>query len=86
MTKTDEILKILNATNHDVVQMDPTHLHHKMVQKARQGKKPIPRHTQDLLVQAINKLQIIKEIENPKIFSRTELFRNEKSEDAVVRR
>ena len=34
----------------------PGNLNHKMVQKARLGKKPVPRHTQDLLVDALNQL------------------------------
>ena len=55
MTKLDEILQSLNASNHDLVEMLPANLNHKMVQKARLGKKPVPKHTQDLILQALNK-------------------------------
>lgn len=54
MTKLDEILTAANASNHDLVEMLPANLNHKMVQKARLGKKPVPRHTQDLIVEALN--------------------------------
>ena len=56
MTKIDEILSAGNFTNHDVVEQLPENLNHKMVQKARLGKKPVPRHTQDLLTEALNRL------------------------------
>ena len=56
MTKLDEILNELGASNHDLVEMLPANLNHKMVQKARLGKKPVPKHTQDLILQALNKL------------------------------
>ena len=56
MTKLDEILTAANAANHDLVEMLPSNLNHKMVQKARLGKKPVPRHTQDLIVEALNLL------------------------------
>jgi hypothetical protein len=56
MTKIDEILSAGNYSNHDVVQQLPGNLNHKMVQKARLGKKPVPRHTQDLLTDALNLL------------------------------
>lgn len=55
MTKLDEILQSLEASNHDLVEMLPANLNHKMVQKARLGKKPVPKHTQDLILQALNK-------------------------------
>lgn len=54
MTKLDEILTAANASNHDLVEMLPSNLNHKMVQKARLGKKPVPRHTQDLIIEALN--------------------------------
>jgi hypothetical protein len=56
MTKIDEILSAGNWTNHDLVEQMPENLNHKMVQKARLGKKPVPRHTQDLLTEALNRL------------------------------
>ncbi len=56
MTKIDEILSAGNWTNHDVVLQLPENLNHKMVQKARLGKKPVSRHTQDLLTEALNRL------------------------------
>ena len=56
MTKLDEILQSLEASNHDLVEQLPANLNHKMVQKARLGKKPVPKHTQDLILQALNKL------------------------------
>ena len=56
MTKIDEILSAGNFTNHDLVEQMPENLNHKMVQKARLGKKPVPRHTQDLLTEALNRL------------------------------
>ena len=56
MTKIDEILLSGNWSNHDVVMQMPENLNHKMVQKARLGKKIIPRHTQDLLTEALNRL------------------------------
>jgi len=56
MTKLDEILQSLDASNHDLVEKLPANLNHKMVQKARLGKKPVPRHTQDLILQALNML------------------------------
>ena len=69
MTKIDEILSMGNWTNHDVVEHLPENLNHKMVQKARLGKKPVPRHTQDLLTEALNRLV------NPETrFRREDLF------------
>ena len=69
MTKIDKILSAGNFTNHDVVLQLPEHLNHKMVQKARLGKKPVPRHTQDLLTEAVNRLV------NPETkFRREDLF------------
>lgn len=56
MTKLDEILTDAGKANHDLVEMLPANLNHKMVQKARLGKKPVPRHTQDLIVEALNLL------------------------------
>jgi len=69
MTNVDEILSAGNWTNHDVVEQLPGSLNHKMVQKARLGKKPVPRHTQDLLTEALNRL-----INPEKVFRREELF------------
>lgn len=74
MTKLDEILTAVGATNHDVVEMDSAHLNHKMVQKARLGKKPVPRHTQDLILNALNALLREKEVENAKTYKRLEIF------------
>ncbi len=74
MTKLDEILTEIGASNHDVVEMDPAHLNHKMVQKARLGKKPVPRHTQDLILNALNNLLRESEVENAKTYKRVELF------------
>jgi hypothetical protein len=69
MTKLDEILSALDAPNHALVEMMPANLNHKMVQKARLGKKPVPRHTQDLLTEAMNRLL------NPETrFRREDLF------------
>ena len=69
MTKIDELLSAGNFTNHDVVEQLPENLNHKMVQKARLGKKPVPRHTQDLLTEAMNCLL------NPETrFRREDLF------------
>lgn len=69
MTKIDEILSAGNWTNHDVVEQLPGNLNHKMVQKARLGKKPVPRHSQDLLTEALNRL-----VNPEKAFRREELF------------
>lgn len=77
MTKLDEILTAIEATNHDLVEMDSVHLNHKMIQKARLGKKPVPRHTQDLILNALNKLLVEKEVEGAKAYKRMELFENE---------
>jgi len=77
MTKLDEILQSLNASNHDLVEMLPLHLNHKMVQKARLGKKPVPRHTQDLILQALNKYLLengINEDKKVKQYKRVEIF------------
>ncbi|MCF0221306.1 MAG: hypothetical protein HUK19_03330 [Fibrobacter sp.] len=74
MTKLDEILTEIGASNHDLVEMDAAHLNHKMVQKARLGKKPVPRHTQDLILNAVNQLLVEREVENPKKYKRVELF------------
>ena len=69
MTKIDELLSAGNFTNHDVVEQLSENLNHKMVQKARLGKKPVPRHTQDLLTEAMNRLL------NPETrFRREDLF------------
>ena len=43
--------------------MLPANLNHKMVQKARLGKKPVPKHTQDLILQALNMLLKQKAVE-----------------------
>ena len=77
MTKLDEILNELGATNHDVVMMLPANLNHKMVQKARLGKKPVPKHTQDLILQAVNMLmqqKAVAEDKDVKQYKRVELF------------
>ena len=52
-----------------MVEQLPGNLNHKMVQKARLGKKPVPRHTQDLLTEALNRL-----VNPEKAFRREELF------------
>ena len=78
MTKLDEILTENNFSNHALVEMLPVNLNHKMVQKARLGKKPVPKHTQDLIVQALNKLllQTAAEVEGKvaKQYKRADLF------------
>ena len=77
MTKLDEILQSLGATNHDLVEMLPSNLNHKMVQKARLGKKPVPKHTQDLILQAVNMLMREKAVAEDKAvkqYKRAELF------------
>ena len=52
-----------------------------MVQKARLGKKPVPKHTQDLILQALNKrlLQSAAEVEGKvaKQYKRVEVFGND---------
>ncbi|MBQ2560556.1 MAG: hypothetical protein II565_08235 [Fibrobacter sp.] len=81
MTKLDEILTSNNFSNHDLVEMLPVNLNHKMVQKARLGKKPVPKHTQDLILQALNKLLLLKsaEVEGKvaKQYKRLEVFGND---------
>ena len=77
MTKLDEILQALGASNHDLVEMLPSNLNHKMVQKARLGKKPVPKHTQDLILQAVNMLMREKAVAEDKAvkqYKRVELF------------
>ena len=78
MTKLDEILQSLGASNHDLVEKLPANLNHKMVQKARLGKKPVPKHTQDLILQALNKLllQTAAEVDGKvvKQYKRVDLF------------
>ena len=77
MTKLDEILQTLGASNHDLVEQLPANLNHKMVQKARLGKKPVPKHTQDLILQALNMLLNQKAVEEDKAakqYKRVELF------------
>ena len=77
MTKLDEILQSLNASNHDLVEMLPENLIHKMVQKARLGKKPVPKHTQDLILQALNKYLLqnsVTEDKKVKQYKRVEIF------------
>ena len=77
MTKLDEILQSLDASNHDLVEMLPANMNHKMVQKARLGKKPVPKHTQDLILQAVNALlreKAVKEDKKVKQYKRVELF------------
>lgn len=77
MTKLDEILQSLDASNHDLVEMLPANLNHKMVQKARLGKKPVPKHSQDLILQAVNALlreKAVTEDKKVKQYKRVELF------------
>ena len=77
MTKLDEILNELGASNHDLVEMLPANLNHKMVQKARLVKKPVPKHTQDLILQAVNMLLKQKAVEEDKAakqYKRVEIF------------
>ena len=77
MTKLDEILQSLEASNHDLVEMLPANLSHKMVQKARLGKKPVPKHTQDLILQAVNALlreKSVTEDKKVKQYKRVEIF------------
>lgn len=78
MTKLDEILQSQEASNHDLVEMLPANLNHKMVQKARLGKKPVPKHTQDLILQALNKYLLqnaVTEDKKVKQYKRVEIFR-----------
>ena len=80
MTKLDEILQSLNAPNHALVEMLPLNLNHKMVQKARLDKKPVPKHTQDLILQALNKYLAengINEDKKIKQYKRIEIFGEE---------
>ena len=84
MTKLDEILQSLGATNHDLVEMLPANLNHKMVQKARLGKKPVPKHTQDLILQAVNLLMREKAVAEDKAvkqYKRVEIFGESSSVD-----
>ena len=84
MTKLDEILTELNASNHDLVEKLPVNLNHKMVQKARLGKKPVPKHTQDLILQALNMLLRERSVEDDKAvkqYKRVELFGESSSID-----
>ena len=77
MTKLDEILQPLEASNHDRVEMLPANLKNRMVQQARLGKKPVPKHTQDLILQALNKYLLqnaVTEDKKVKQFKRVELF------------
>lgn len=77
MTKLDEILQSLGASNHDLVEQLPANLNHKMVQKARLGKKPVPKHTQDLILQAVNMLmreKAVAEDKTVKQYKRVEIF------------
>lgn len=80
MTKLDEILQSLEASNHDLVEQLPANLNHKMVQKARLGKKPVPKHTQDLILQAVNSLlreKAVTEDKKVKQYKRVEIFGDE---------
>jgi hypothetical protein len=77
MTKLDEILTANNLANHALVEVLPANLNHKMVQKARLGKKPVPKHTQDLITQALNMLlreKAVAEDKAVKQYKRVELF------------
>ena len=77
MTKLDEILNELGASNHALVEQLPVNLNHKMVQKARLGKKPVPKHTQNLILQALNMLlreKAVAEDKDVKQYKREEVF------------
>ena len=77
MTKLDEILNELGAANHALVEKLPANLNHKMVQKARIGKKPVPKHTQNLILQALNMLlreKAVAEEKDVKQYKREEIF------------
>ena len=77
MTKLDEILNELGATNHALVEKLLVNLNHKMVQKARLGKKPVPKHTQNLILQALNMLlreKAVAEDKDVKQYKREEIF------------
>ena len=78
MTKLDEILTANNFSNHDLVDILPVTCTHNMAPKARLGKKPVPKHTQDLILQALNKLllQNAAEVEGKvaKQYKRVDLF------------
>lgn len=77
MTKLDEILNELGATNHALVEKLLANLNHKMVQKARLGKKSVPKHTQDLILQALNMLlreKAVAEDKDVKQYKREEIF------------
>ncbi|MBR3669405.1 MAG: hypothetical protein IKN70_05290 [Fibrobacter sp.] len=77
MTKLDEILNELGAANHALVEKLPANLNHKMVQKARIGKKPVPKHTQNLILQALNMLlreKAVAEDKDVKQYKREEVF------------
>lgn len=77
MTKLDEILNELGTANHALVEKLPANLNHKMVQKARIGKKPVPKHTQNLILQALNMLlreKAVAEDKDVKQYKREEIF------------
>ena len=77
MTKLDEILNELGAANHALVEKLPANLNHKMVQKARIGKKPVPKHSQNLILQALNMLlreKAVAEDKDVKQYKREEIF------------
>ena len=77
MTKLDEILNELGATNHALVEKLPVNLNHKMEQKSRLGKKPVPKHTQNLILQALNMLlreKAVAEDKDVKQYKREEVF------------
>lgn len=77
MTKLDEILNELGASNHALVEQLPVNLNHKMVQKARLGKKPVPKHTQNLILQALNMLlreKAVAEDKDVKQYKREDVF------------
>lgn len=77
MTKLDEILNELGASNHALVEQLPANLNHKMVQKARLGKKPVPKHTQNLILQALNMLlreKSVAEDKDVKQYKREDVF------------
>ncbi|MCR5378894.1 MAG: hypothetical protein K6E57_08080 [Fibrobacter sp.] len=84
MTKLDEILTANNLANHALVEVLPANLNHKMVQKARLGKKPVPKHTQDLITQALN--MVLRQVAadgdgTAKQYKRVELFGESSSID-----
>jgi hypothetical protein len=58
MTRFGAILQEHELSNHALVEINPGHLHHKAVQKARLGKRPLSPKMQLHLVDALNKLTL----------------------------